>query len=62
MFDDITDIFGEPRYDEYNDDYEVDSSEQNFHFPNMKMIIFNNPKKLANVHMTTVKKMKKVLN
>ena len=28
LFDDITYIFGKPRYDEYNDDYEVDSSEQ----------------------------------
>jgi hypothetical protein len=28
MFDDITEILGEPRYDKYNDDYEVEFSEQ----------------------------------
>jgi hypothetical protein len=28
MFDDITNIFNEPGYDEYNDDYEVEFSEQ----------------------------------
>jgi hypothetical protein len=28
LFDDITEIFGEPKYDEYNDDYEVEFSEQ----------------------------------
>jgi hypothetical protein len=28
LFDDITNIFGEPRYDEYNDDYEVSFLEQ----------------------------------
>jgi hypothetical protein len=29
---------------------------------NLKMSMFSNPKKLKNVHMTVVKKMKKVLN
>jgi hypothetical protein len=29
---------------------------------NLKMSVFRNPKKLKNVHMTAVKKMKKVLN
>jgi len=28
LFDDITNIFGKPRYDEYNDDYEVEFLEQ----------------------------------
>jgi hypothetical protein len=28
LFDDIKEIFSEPKYDEYNDDYEVEFSEQ----------------------------------
>ena len=32
LFDDITNIFGEPRYNEYNDDYEVDFLEKEVAF------------------------------
>jgi hypothetical protein len=62
LFDDITKIFGEPRYDEYNDDYEVDSSEQAVALSESENDCFQQSKEMANVHMTTVKKMKKVLN
>jgi hypothetical protein len=65
LVDDIADVVDLPKYDEYNDNYEVDFSEQPVNVLQQEMFSFNSLRKAVSLHVsvvTTMKNMRKVLN